>query len=389
MYHLFQLKASQKREVTNMEQRAQKELLELFRDAVKVGGAALEMRVRRFASLVRASDEELALSIAPLVSGTRALRKSTAPAATSPVDADSRLPLVRVQLPDSHAPEPVLAGEAQQQIEQVIKERHAAERLEAAGLMPIRSVLMSGPPGVGKTMTAAWLATQLGLPLYTLDLASVMSSFLGRTGANFRAVLEHAQREPCVLLLDEFDAIAKRRDDDADVGELKRLVTVILQTIDDWSPLSLLVAATNHGELLDPAVWRRFDLTVNLPLPAYEQRVSALLSREIPLSLAQVVALLSEGQNMSSLMRAVESSRKQQILSGTPFEETLISWASSLAGADDVSDREQRAARRDAKIFLRHLRGESAREIASLVGVSHTTVIRTVSRLKEAEDGRT
>lgn len=372
-----------------MEQRAQKELLELFRDAVKVGGAALEMRVRRFASLVRASDEELALSIAPLVSGTRALRKSTAPAATSPVDADSRLPLVRVQLPDSHAPEPVLAGEAQQQIEQVIKERHAAERLEAAGLMPIRSVLMSGPPGVGKTMTAAWLATQLGLPLYTLDLASVMSSFLGRTGANFRAVLEHAQREPCVLLLDEFDAIAKRRDDDADVGELKRLVTVILQTIDDWSPLSLLVAATNHGELLDPAVWRRFDLTVNLPLPAYEQRVSALLSREIPLSLAQVVALLSEGQNMSSLMRAVESSRKQQILSGTPFEETLISWASSLAGADDVSDREQRAARRDAKIFLRHLRGESAREIASLVGVSHTTVIRTVSRLKEAEDGRT
>lgn len=372
-----------------MEQRAQKELLELFRDAVKVGGAALEMRVRRFASLVRASDEDLALSIAPLVSGTRALRKGPDVALSSPVDADSRLPLMRVQPADGHAPEPVLEGEARRQVEQVLAERRGAERLEAAGLMPIRSVLMSGPPGVGKTMTAAWLANELSLPLHTLDLASVMSSFLGRTGANFRAVLEHAQREPCVLLLDEFDAIAKRRDDDADVGELKRLVTVILQTIDDWSPVSLLVAATNHGELLDPAVWRRFDLTINLPLPIYEQRVRALVGCGVPFSLAQVVGALSEGQNMSVLVRAVESSRKQQILSGTPFEESLMSWASSVAGGGEVTQREQRAAKRDVQIFLRHLQGESAREIATSVGVSHTTVIRTVSRLKEIEDGRT
>src|SRR2546427_8279310 len=101
-----------------------------------------------------------------------------------------------------------------------------------------------------------------------------MSSYLGKTGANVRAVLSHAQEQPCVLLLDEFDAIAKRRDDDSDVGELKRLVTVILQTIDDWQPTSLLVAATNHSDLLDPAVWRRFDVTLQFDLPNHKQRTA-------------------------------------------------------------------------------------------------------------------
>ncbi|KOO11114.1 AAA family ATPase, partial [Vibrio xuii] len=140
---------------------------------------------------------------------------------------------------------------------QVLLEREYNDALLSEGLQPTKSIIFQGPPGVGKTLSARWLANQLDLPLLTLDLATVMSSFLGKTGSNVRAVLEHAMSFPCVLLLDEFDAIAKRRDDDRELGELKRLVTVLLQTIDEWPATSLLIAATNHGELLDPAIWRR------------------------------------------------------------------------------------------------------------------------------------
>src|SRR5690606_32775240 len=104
-------------------------------------------------------------------------------------------------------------------------------------------------------------------PLLILDLASVMSSYLGRTGTNLRHVLDYAKSLDCVLLLDELDAIAKRRDDRGEIGELKRLVTVLLQQIDDWPPKSLLIAATNHADLLDPALWRRFDVTLEFPIP--------------------------------------------------------------------------------------------------------------------------
>ena len=94
-----------------------------------------------------------------------------------------------------------------------------------------------------------------------------MSSFLGRTGNNVRNVLDFAKGVSCVFLLDEFDAIAKRRDDAVEVGELKRLVTVLLQEIDQWPASGLLIAATNHYNLLDPAVWRRFELVVGFPMP--------------------------------------------------------------------------------------------------------------------------
>ena len=130
------------------------------------------------------------------------------------------------------------------------------------GLSPTRSAIFVGPPGVGKTLTARWLASQLGVPLYVLDLTAVMSSLLGRSGTNLRAALDFAKRSPCVLLLDEIDAIAKRRSDDTDIGELKRLVTVILQEVDEWPATGLLLAATNHAELIDPALWRRFDLVI-------------------------------------------------------------------------------------------------------------------------------
>lgn len=369
-----------------VEQRAQDELIHLFRDAVKVGGAALEMRVRRFASLVRTSDAGLAQAITPLVTGDgQSVRRAHA-SGSSPVDSDTKLPLVRFDAPETIRQQPLLTPSVQTAVDQVVRERRAAEKLQAAGLMPARSVLMSGPPGVGKTMTAGWLAHELGLPLLTLDLASVMSSYLGKTGANVRAVLTHAQAQPCVLLLDEFDSIAKRRDDDSDVGELKRLVTVILQTIDDWSPASLLVAATNHGELLDPAVWRRFDVTLSFVMPEAAQRSALLQSRGITPLLADALAGATDGQTFSSLARAIESARKQNILEGIAVDESLAAWALSLHTS---SSRRSERDRRNLQILVLHCREKSAREIADELGTSHTTVLRALRQFTGEDNAGT
>lgn len=178
---------------------------------------------------------------------------------------DDQLALVR--LDTSGAKKPVLGGRIGASVHQLLDERRESRKLRSMGLEPVRSAIFVGPPGVGKTMTAKWIAAELGLPLLVLDLTAIMSSLLGKTGNNLRAVLDHAKSIPCVLLLDEIDAIAKRRGDHSDIGELKRLVTVILQEMDAWPSSGLLLAATNHPELIDPAMWRRFDLTLEFPGP--------------------------------------------------------------------------------------------------------------------------
>ena len=146
------------------------------------------------------------------------------------------------------------------------------DELHAAGIALPPRLLMYGPPGCGKTLAARCIASRLALPLLTVRCDTLVSSLLGQTGRNLRLVFDHAAERPCVLFLDEFDALGKARSHASEVGELQRVVIALLQNLDALSPETIVVAATNHDDLLDPAVWRRFGFVVAMGLPESDQR---------------------------------------------------------------------------------------------------------------------
>lgn len=295
-----------------------------------------------------------------------------------PQDGDTH-PLVDVDpFPDGAGL--VLDPASMEQLAEIVAERQQRKQLAMAGVAPTRSLLISGPPGVGKTLAARWLSNEIGIPLVSLDLASVVSSYLGSSGRNIKSVLRYAQSGPCVLLLDEFDAVAKRRDDDTDIGELKRIVNVLLVELDRWPDTSLLVAATNHPQLLDPAVGRRFDRQLELVLPGRTERERILLDLAGHDVDEQIVGLCADalnGMSGSDLVRLWNSVRRKAVLAGKSVSDAMISEMLALPG--------RAGAQRDrAWLAASERLGMSARQIAQLAGVSHPTVS---AALRKAKDG--
>jgi replication-associated recombination protein RarA len=258
-------------------------------------------------------------------------------------------------------------------LQNIGKEHQQRQRLLEHGIDPTKSAILIGPPGVGKTMSARWLATQLNKPLWILDLSAVMSSLLGKTGANLRAVFDFAKKNEAVLLLDEIDAIAKRRSDESDIGELKRLVTVILQEVDAWPSTGLLLAATNHPELIDPALWRRFDAVLEFNQPAAELLGTAIKRffgqdcAEFGSSL-HILQLCFENNSFSNVERAINSIRRDKVLNNISPSEAVINFVH--ANLHSLS----KQARHDLAIELAKSKDISHNKIMALTGVSRDTI---------------
>lgn len=356
------------------------ELVHLARLALAGRPQDVHVHLRKLAKRYRDPLPETAESLTQLLreAPTRSspLRREAA-APTIPVDLDSRLELIRVEHTPELDVEPIFSRELQTQLEQLVAEHQNLAALEQQGLAPTRTALFTGAPGVGKTLVARWLARELKRPLLKLDLAAVMSSYLGRTGNNLRYVLDYAKSVECVLLLDELDAIAKRRDDSAEVGELKRLVTVLLQEVDDWPAPGLLIAATNHPDLLDPAMWRRFDVVLEFPLPDEESVALAVntflgnFATHEPLWSA-VLTSAFHGASFSDIERQILRARRAASLRGGP------TWENLQAVLESRLREMPRDARRQIALDLVSSELASQRQVQELTGVSRDTIRRAL-----------
>jgi SpoVK/Ycf46/Vps4 family AAA+-type ATPase len=179
--------------------------------------------------------------------------------------------VLAVAYPQTHLDEMILEPRVRARLDRVLREYRQQDKLAAKGLRPRRKILLLGPPGSGKTMTASALAGELQWPLFTIELDGLITKYMGETAAKLRLVFDSIGRSRGVYLFDEFDAIGVRRDSERDVGEIRRVLNSFLQFLERDSGQSLIVAATNHGELLDQALFRRFDDTVEYALPSAEQ----------------------------------------------------------------------------------------------------------------------
>lgn len=241
-----------------------------------------------------------------------------------PKDRERNLSLLQIKEPLRRLEDLVLSDENISLFDEILQEHHRAEVLKSYGMYPADKLLFCGPPGCGKTLGAEVLANELALPLAVVRIDSVISSFLGETAANLRQVFDFISTMPMVVLFDEFDALAKERSDEAEHGELKRVVNAFLQMLDAYEGKSILVAATNHERILDSAIWRRFDEVLVFDPPNLEQLRRLLsvklrgLRREFDIDDSRIAGLF-KGMSHADVERTLRRAAKDMILSGKDF----------------------------------------------------------------------
>lgn len=222
-------------------------------------------------NLEKSGDASLSRRIQSLLNGKKTGLASLDSFSTKPVDTESRMDMVDILHPQPVFDAPVLKSYVEEEIHEFVNTYQQRDEILRAGVEMVSALLLYGPPGCGKTTVARYVSCLTRLPLITVRLDGLVSSLLGSTAKNIRKIFDYASKRDCILFLDEFDVIAKLRDDKHELGELKRVVNSLLQNIDDFSQNNILIAATNHHELLDPAVWRRFAYIVNLDKPNLDE----------------------------------------------------------------------------------------------------------------------
>lgn len=251
------------------------------------------------------------------------------------------------QLSDLILPLPVL-----RQTTQLIEEHQRADLLRSHGMQPRHRVLLSGPPGNGKTSIAEAIAEALALPLFTVRYDALIGSFLGETNTRLRKLFDYIKTTPCVIFFDEFDAIGKERGDNHETGEIKRVVSFLLMQIDQLPSYVINVAATNHAELLDRAVWRRFQIRLDIPSPTWRE-LSLLIERQVsrwdePIGLKpDTIAKRLGKTSFAETLEFCQTVRRRHILSRGQFQlkdivrEELELWNTRTMPGEHGSGSEQ------------------------------------------------
>lgn len=311
-----------------------------------------------------------------------------------PIDQESRLPMADILHPaQAEDIKIVLNKSAFSQIDKFLAYYENANRLINSGINVPNSIILYGPPGCGKSKLAAYLCAKTKLPLVTARLDGMISSYLGSTSKNIRAIFEYAHSVPCILFLDEFDAIAKVRDDNNELGELKRVVNSLLQNIDSLKNGSIIVAATNHDHLLDPAVWRRFGFKIPMDKPDEESRreLIQLFLNEVHFSKKEMDLIAAaflgfSGADIEEVCNKVtiDSVLQNQPVTLTAIFDNIFDFL-NIERKSDGKSLSVKAMNRERAKYLRELNDKlfSYSQIALILGVSKSYV----SDLVNLEDG--
>jgi SpoVK/Ycf46/Vps4 family AAA+-type ATPase len=378
---------------------------ELFR--IVSGALRLDLeRVRNYTSfladkLEKSGDLAAATRLRRLLDETQnELRPANlATARIVPVDSESRFPLIeRVNLRGIEEPAPILTEAQAVVVREFLSVAKSYAQLEAAGIATTGTLMLYGPPGCGKSHLARYIARQLGLDMYVARLDGLISSFLGSTSKNIRALFDFASKNPCVLFLDEFDAIAKLRGDAQELGELKRVVNSFIQSLDTIGKDSIIIAATNHEDLLDAAIWRRFTYRLELTYPTQDQRAQLWTTYLKPIKFAkrnfEALVDLSEGFSGSDIHEVTLRLNRGRVIARS--RPTLHDAYLGLVGLTDGTGESRR--------FLSGLRSASAPTVAralrernqtlyshavigAVLGVSKATAFRLTQLKKVPKHG--
>lgn len=226
--------------------------------------------------------------------------------------------LLSVRQPATRLSDLILDDAASVHVRRVLNEQRHLDKLRSHGLRPRQTLLLTGPPGCGKTLTASAIAGELSLPLCIVRLESLMTRYLGETASKLRLIFDAVEKSRAVYLFDEFDSIGIARGSENDVGEMRRVLNSFLVFVENHRGNSVLVAATNHGHLLDRALFRRFDDLIELGLPnaelakrTYRERLTGQASKR--LNYARF-AKASEGLSFAEITRVCEEAIKEMLL---------------------------------------------------------------------------
>lgn len=226
--------------------------------------------------------------------------------------------LVRASYPDTRVSDLVLGPDLQRKLDRIVLEQRRREVLAEKNLMPRRKLLFSGPPGTGKSMTAAAIAGELGLPLFTIMLDGVITKFMGETAGKLRLIFDAMRNTRGVYFFDEVDALAGRRDADNDIGEARRMLNSFLQFLEEDDSTSIIIAATNHRGLLDGAIFRRFQTAFNYALPSVDEAVKVMTNHLLQFELQSInwnpVQSETLGLSQADLVAAADDAAREAVL---------------------------------------------------------------------------
>lgn len=360
-------------------------------DKVKDYSALLSEKLKKDGSLKKSERIEKMISI----KGGGESLNSISVSRYLPYDSESKLELAEILYPNQIIGKNLIfSKEIQKQIDEFTDSYVERDKLMALGLDMPSTLLLYGPPGCGKTETALAISQKLDIPIVIARLDTLISSYLGSTSKNIRMLFEYASKNPCILFLDEFDAIGKLRDDKNEMGELKRVVNSLLQNIDFLNNKSILIAATNHESLLDVAIWRRFNTRVHIDYPNREARIEIIneIFKDVNYDMnngdifIQFLINLLERQSVADIQQILKRAFRKAILQKRNAElYDFVDCYFDYVPNEIKADGDQDTIRREKLKFLISKQSNtklSNRLLGQIMNCHHNTIVSDLKKIK-------